>query len=196
MQIVTPLVIGVVLILGFVLLLMTFRAPLLAASVMALSLVSIGAAYGMLVAVFQHTWADRLLGFHSTGHIVDWLPLFMFVILFGLSMDYTVLILERIREERRAGRSPRVAAARGVAATASAVTSAAVVMVAVFGIFATLGMITFQQLGFGLAAAVLLDATIVRGIALPAVVALLGARGWPVRDDAPVVAMTQLAEAR
>lgn len=177
----TPEVIAFVLVLGFLLLLFTFRAPLLAAAVMLLNLVSIGAAYGLLVAVFQHHWADRLLGFQATGHIVNWLPLFMFVILFGLSMDYTVLVLERIREARRAGLDARRAAAEGVAATAGTVTSAAVVMVAVFGIFATLDMITFKQLGVGLAAAVLLDATLVRGVALPAVVALLGERGWPVK---------------
>jgi len=181
---VTPEVIGFVLALGFLLLLFTFRAPLLAASVMLLNLASIGAAYGILVAVFQHTWAQGVLGFHSTGHIIDWLPLFMFVVLFGLSMDYTVLILERIREARQAGRAPRQAAAEGVAATAGTVTSAAVVMVAVFAIFGTLDVITFKQLGVGLAAAVLLDATLVRGVALPAVVALLGRRGWPVRPDA------------
>ena len=184
----TPEVIAFVLALGFLLLLFTFRAPLLAASVMLLNLLSVGAAYGILVAVFQHTWAEQLLNFQSTGRIIDWLPLFMFVVLFGLSMDYTVLILERIRESRRAGMPPREAAAEGVAATAGTVTSAAIVMVAVFSIFATLDIITFKQLGVGLAAAVLLDATVVRGIALPAVVALLGRKGWPVRLDKPAVA--------
>ena len=178
---VTPEVIGFVLLLGFLLLLVTFRAPLLAASVMVLNLLSIGAAYGILTAVFQHTWAEHLLGFHSTGYIINWLPLFMFVVLFGLSMDYTVLVLERIREGRLRGLTPREAAAEGVTATAGTVTSAAIVMVAVFSIFATLGLITFEQLGVGLAAAVLLDATLVRGVALPAAVALLGERGWPVR---------------
>jgi uncharacterized membrane protein YdfJ with MMPL/SSD domain len=181
MAIATPLVIGFVLVLGFLLLLLTFRAPLLAAGVMGLNLLSIGASYGILVSVFQHTWAERLIGFHSSGHIINWLPLFMFVILFGLSMDYTVLVLERIREGREAGLSPRRAAADGVAATAGTVTSAAIVMVAVFAIFATLGVINFQELGVGLAVAVLLDATVVRGIALPALVAALGERGWKVR---------------
>lgn len=181
MKTATPEVIAFVLALGFLLLLMTFRAPLLAAAMMALNLLSIGAAYGALVAIFQHTWAEHLLNFHSTGTIVDWLPLFMFVVLFGLSMDYTVLVLERIREARLAGRSPREAAAEGVGATAGTVTSAAIVMVAVFAVFGSLGVIEFQQLGIGLAVAVLLDATIVRGIALPAVVTLLGERGWPVR---------------
>lgn len=189
MRAVTPQVIGFVLALGFLLLLMTFRAPLLAASVMLLNLLSIGAAYGILTAVFQHTWAERAFGFHSTGYIISWIPLFMFVVIFGLSMDYTVLVLERIREARLAGIGPREAAAEGVAATAGTVTSAAVVMMAVFSIFATLGVITFKQLGVGLAAAVMLDATLVRGVALPATVALLGERGWPVRacEDRHVV---------
>jgi RND superfamily putative drug exporter len=170
-----------VLALGFLLLLVTFQAPLLAAAMMLLNLLSIGAAYGVLTIVFQHTWAEHLLGFHSTGHIINWLPLFLFVILFGLSMDYTVLVLERIREARLSGLGPRQASAEGVAATAGTVTSAAIVMVAVFSIFATLDVINFKQLGVGLGAAVLLDATLVRGVALPATVALLGERGWPVR---------------
>ena len=173
----TPLVIAFVLGLAFVLLVATFRSPALAAAVMALNLLSIGAAYGVEVAIFQHTWAEGLLGFTSSGAIVPWMPLMAFVILFGLSMDYTVLVLERIREARRAGFSPREAAAEGVAATSGTVTSAAVVMVAVFAIFATLHMLALKQLGVGLATAVLLDATIVRGVALPAVVALLGERG-------------------
>ncbi len=182
----TPVVIGAVLFLGFLLLTLTFRAPLLAAGVMALNLLSIGAAYGVLTIVFQHTWAQHLIGFRTTGHIVAWIPLFMFVILFGLSMDYTILVLERIRERREAGRTPAQAAAEGVTATAGTITSAAVVMVAVFAIFATLGVIVFQQLGVGLAAAVLLDATVVRGIALPALVVALGERGWRVspQEDA------------
>lgn len=178
MSVATPEVIGFVLLLGFLLLLLTFRSLLLAAAVMGLNLLSVGAAYGILTMVFQHSWAEGLLNFHSTGHIINWLPLFMFVVLFGLSMDYTVLVLERIREARLAGLSPRDAAADGVGATAGTITSAAVVMVAVFSIFATLDVITFKQLGVGLAAAVLIDATLVRGVALPAVVALLGERGW------------------
>ncbi|HXE43678.1 MAG TPA: MMPL family transporter [Conexibacter sp.] len=177
----TPEVIAFVLALGFLLLLAAFRSLKLAAGVMALNLLSIGAAYGVLVAVFQHTWAEHALGFQSNGHIVSWLPLLAFVVLFGLSMDYTVLVLERMREARLAGRPPREAAAEGVAATAGAVTSAAVVMVAVFAIFATLSLISFKELGIGLSAAVLVDATIVRGVALPALVALLSEHGWRVR---------------
>ena len=152
---------------------------------MALNLLSVGAVYGVLSAVFQHEWAEGLLGFQSTGSVASWVPLFCFVILFGLSMDYTVVVLERMREARRDGRSPREAAAEGVAATGGTVTSAALVMVAVFGVFAMLRMIENKQLGVGLATAVLLDATIVRGVALPAVVTLLGERGWRVRRAAP-----------
>ncbi len=182
----TPIVIGFVLALAFGLLLWAFRSPRLAATVVGLNLLSVGASFGVLVAVFQHTWAEDLLGFTSSGTIVSWLPLFSFVILFGLSMDYTVLVLERIREARRAGRPPAAAAAEGVAATAGTVTSAAVVMVAIFAVFATLRLLDMKQMGVGLAAAVLLDVTIVRGLALPAAITLLGERGWRVpRRAAP-----------
>jgi uncharacterized membrane protein YdfJ with MMPL/SSD domain len=176
-----PLVIGFVLALAFGLLLWAFRSPRLAATVVGLNLLSVGAAFGVLVAVFQHSWAERLLGFESTGTIVSWLPLFSFVVLFGLSMDYTVLVLERIREARRAGRSPAEAAAEGVGATAGTVTSAALVMVAIFAVFATLRLLDMKQMGVGLAAAVLIDVTIVRALALPAAITLLGEKGWRVR---------------
>jgi uncharacterized membrane protein YdfJ with MMPL/SSD domain len=181
MSTVTPLVIGAVLALAFALLLAAFRSPKLAAAVVGLNLLSVGAAFGVLVAIFQHHWAQSLLGFTSDGAIVPWLPVFAFVLLFGLSMDYTVLMLERVREARLAGADARAAAAEAVTATAGTVTSAAVVMVAVFSIFATLRLLEFKQLGVGLAAAIALDATIVRAIALPAVVTLLG-RG---RTSAP-----------
>jgi uncharacterized membrane protein YdfJ with MMPL/SSD domain len=180
----TPIVISVVMGLAFLLLLGAFRSPRLAAAVVGLNLLSVGATYGVLVAVFQHHWAESLLGFTSNGAIVSWLPLFAFVILFGLSMDYTVLVLERVREGRRSGLSAPEAAARGVAATAGAVTSAALVMVFVFAVFATLKLLEFKQLGVGLSAAVLIDATIVRGIALPAAIALLGEKGVPARRGA------------
>jgi uncharacterized membrane protein YdfJ with MMPL/SSD domain len=177
----TPFVIAAVLGLAMLLLIAAFRSPALAAAVIGLNLLSVGAAYGVLVAVFQHEWAEPLLGFTSTGTIADWLPLFAFVILFGLSMDYTILVLERIREARLNGRSAREAAAEGVAATASTVTGAAIVMVAVFAIFATMRFTDNKELGVGLSVAILLDATVVRGIALPAIVSLLGERGWRVR---------------
>ncbi len=173
----TPLVIVFVLALALVLLLASFRSLPLALAVIGLNLLSVGAAYGVLAAVFQNTWAESLLGFTSHGAIVDWVPLNTFVILFGLSMDYTILVLERIREARRNGRNPREAAAEGVSATAGAITSAAVVMVAIFAIFPTLPLIEMKMMGVALAVGVLVDATLVRGIALPAAVALLGERG-------------------
>jgi uncharacterized membrane protein YdfJ with MMPL/SSD domain len=183
----TPIVIAGVLGLALLLLMAAFGSLTLAAAVVGLNLLSVGAAYGVLVAVFQHDWAEGLLDFTSTGTIANWLPLFAFVILFGLSMDYTILVLERIREARRAGRSARAAAAEGVAATAGTVTSAAIIMVAVFSVFATMQFADNKQLGIGLAVAILLDATIVRGIALPAAVTLIGERGWrvPPRTGAP-----------
>jgi uncharacterized membrane protein YdfJ with MMPL/SSD domain len=177
----TPLVIAFVLALALVLLLASFRSLPLALSVIGLNLLSVGAAYGVLTAIFQNTWAENLLGFTSHGAIVDWVPLNTFVILFGLSMDYTILVLERIREARRHGRSPRAAAAEGVSATAGAITSAAVVMVAIFAIFPTLPLIEMKMMGVGLAIGVLVDATLVRGIALPAAVTLLGERGIKAR---------------
>jgi uncharacterized membrane protein YdfJ with MMPL/SSD domain len=173
----TPLVIGFVLALAFVLLVATFGSPWLAISVMGLNLLSVGAAFGLMVVVFQHHWAESLLGFTSSGAIVNWLPLFAFVVLFGLSMDYTVLVLERAAEARREGASAQEAAAQALGATGSTVSSAALVMVAVFAIFATLPLLDFKQLGIGLAAAIALDATLVRGIALPAALTLLGDRG-------------------
>lgn len=176
----TPLVIAFVLGLAFVLLVAAFRSPALAAATMALNLLSVAAAYGILTGVFQHEWAEGLLDFESTGTVTDWLPLFAFVVLFGLSMDYTIIVLERVREERLAGRSPREAAAAAVARTGSTVTSAALVMVAVFAVFAALRMVENKQLGIGLASAILIDATIIRAVALPAVVTLIGERGWRV----------------
>jgi RND superfamily putative drug exporter len=173
---VTPIVIALVLALAFLLLAFTMRSPGLAAGVVALNLLSVGATYGVMVAIFQNEWAEPLLGFTSSGTIANWLPLFAFVILFGLSMDYTIVVLERIREGLRAGLEPRVAAAEGVGATAGMVTSAALVMVVVFSTFATTSFLDTKQLGVGLAAAVLLDATIVRGVALPAVAALVCGR--------------------
>ncbi len=174
---VTPLVIAFVLGLAFILLIATFGSVRLALSVIGLNLLSVGAAFGVLVAVFQHHWAQSLLGFQSDGAVVDWLPLFAFVVLFGLSMDYTVLVLERAREARQQGASAKQAAAVALGSTGGTVTSAAFVMIAVFSVFATLPLLEFKQLGVGLAAAIALDATIVRGLALPAALTLLGDRG-------------------
>jgi RND superfamily putative drug exporter len=189
----TPIVIGFVLVLALVLLLATFRSLPLALGVLGLNLLSVGATYGILTAVFQHTWAEKILDFTSNGTVTDWVPLNAFVILFGLSMDYTILVLERIREARAHGRSPREAATEGVATTARTVTSAAVVMVAIFAIFPTLPLIEMKMLGIALAAGVLIDATIVRGVALPAVVTLLGERGVRAPKRARRTASLQVA---
>ena len=132
----------------------------------------------MLVAVFQWGWGEQLLGFESAGAITAGLPLFMFVVLFGLSMDYHVLILSRIREAHDSGLPTDDAVAHGIRATAGVVTAAALVMVAVFGIFITLSLPVMKQLGFGLAAAILVDATIVRAVLLPATMKLLGSWNW------------------
>jgi uncharacterized membrane protein YdfJ with MMPL/SSD domain len=173
-----PLVFGFVLTMAFILLLVTFRSIVLPITAIVLNLLSVGAAYGVLVLVFQHTWAQELLGFKSTGAITSWLPLFLFVILFGLSMDYHVFIVSRIREAYDRGMSTEDAIARGVKSTAGPVTSAAIVMVAVFGIFASLGALEFKQLGVGLAVAILIDATLIRAVLLPATMKLLGDANW------------------
>jgi uncharacterized membrane protein YdfJ with MMPL/SSD domain len=177
MSLMTPLVIAFVLGLAFLLILTSFDSPRLALSVVALNLASVGASFGILTALFQYHWAETLFGLRSFGAIVDWLPLFSFVVLFGLSMDYTVLILERASEARRRGASAGGAAAEALRATGSTVTSAALVMVCVFASFATVPLVSFKQLGIGLAVAIALDATIVRTVALPALLTLLGDRG-------------------
>jgi len=167
-----------VLSLAFLLLLVTFRSLVIAAKAIMLNLLSVGAAYGLLVLVFQHGWGESLLGFRSTGAIASWLPLFLFVVLFGLSMDYHVFILSRVREAYDRGMSTNDAIRHGLKSTASTVTSAAIIMVAVFGVFATLSAIEFKQLGIGLATAILIDATIVRAVLLPAAMTLLGDANW------------------
>ena len=135
--------------------------------------------------VFQHGLLDGPLGFTPYGGIVPWLPLFMFVLLFGLSMDYQVFILSRIAELRRRGSSSGAAVVDGIASSAGVVTSAAAIMVAVFSIFATLGEIEFKLFGVTMAAAVLIDATIVRGVLLPAGLSLLGDRAWRLPGRSP-----------
>jgi len=173
-----PLVFVWVLGLAFLLLLVTFRSIVIPLTAVVLNLLSVGAAYGVLVLIFQQGHLHSLLGFTSIGGITDWIPIFLFVILFGLSMDYHVFILSRVREGHDNGMSTEDAVAHGIKATAGVVTSAAIVMVAVFAIFATLDEITFKMLGIGLAVAVLLDATIVRAVLLPAVMKLIGERNW------------------
>jgi RND superfamily putative drug exporter len=173
-----PIVIAFVLLLAFALLLVAFRSVVIAAKAIVLNLLSVGAAYGLLVAVFQWGWGESLLGFDSTGAITAWLPLFMFVILFGLSMDYHVFILSRVREAYDRGMATEDAVAHGIKTTAGVVTAAATVMVFVFGIFVTLSTVDMKQVGFGLAAAILIDATIVRAVLLPAAMKLLGDWNW------------------
>ena len=173
-----PLVVAFVLGLTVVVLTLAFRSLAVALTAVVLTLLSVGAAYGAMVAVFQGSWAEGLLGFESTGSITSWIPLFLFVVLFGLSMDYHVFVVSRIREGVVAGLPLHEAIATGVSRSAGVVTSAAVVMVAVFSIFATLSLLEFKQLGVGLAVAVLLDATVVRGVLLPAAMAVLGERTW------------------
>ncbi|MFI6877369.1 MMPL family transporter [Streptomyces sp. NPDC050400] len=167
-----------VVVFAFLLMLLSFRSLTVAITSIALNLLSVGAAYGILVAVFQNGWGASLVGAEGVGAIISWLPLFLFVILFGLSMDYHVFVVSRIKEARLQGRSSHDAIRHGVVTTAGVVTSAAVIMVAVFSIFGTLSMQSFKQMGVGLAAAILIDATVIRGVLLPAVMALLGERNW------------------
>ena len=178
MKTVAPLVFGFVLLLAFGLMLLSFRSVVIAAQAVVLNLLSVGAAYGVLVLVFQHGWGKELLGFEFTGGIDPFLPILLFVILFGLSMDYHVFILSRIREAHDKGMSTDHAIAHGIKSTAGVVTSAAIVMVGVFAIFATLQAMIFKQFGVGLAVAILIDATIVRAILLPASMKLLGEWNW------------------
>ncbi len=173
-----PLVFAFVLGLAFLLLMVTFRSIVIALKAIVLNLLSVGAAYGVLVWVFQDGHGESLLGFESNGGIVSWLPLFLFVLLFGLSMDYHVFILSRVREAFDRGITTGDAVAHGIKSTAGVVTSAAVVMIAVFSIFATLSWLDFKQMGVGLAVAVLIDATIVRAVLLPATMKLLGEWNW------------------
>jgi len=173
-----PVVFAFVLIFAFILLLVSFRSVVIAAKAVILNLLSVAAAYGVLVLVFQHGWGKGVIGFDYTGGIISFLPIFLFVILFGLSMDYHVFIISRIREARDGGLSTQDAVAHGIKTTAGVVTSAALVMVCVFAVFATGSIILLQQLGIGLAAAILIDATIIRGVLLPASMMLLGDWNW------------------
>jgi RND superfamily putative drug exporter len=173
-----PWVFGFVLGLAFLLLLVSFRSVVVALTGVVLNVLSVAAAYGMLVFVFQDGHFEGLLDFRASGGITNWMPLFLFIILFGLSMDYHVFVLSRIREARDSGLANRDAVAQGIGRTAGVITSAAVVMVAVFALFATLPLISTKELGIGLAAAVLLDATIIRAVLLPAVMVMLGETNW------------------
>jgi uncharacterized membrane protein YdfJ with MMPL/SSD domain len=173
-----PLVFAFVLTAAFLLLLFTFRSIVIPIKAIVLNMLSVGAAYGVLVWIFQEGHLESLLGFQSNGSITSWMPLFLFVVLFGLSMDYHVFILTRIREAFDRGRPTEEAVAHGIKTTAGVVTSAAVVMISVFAIFATLSLLIFKQLGVGLAVAVLIDATLIRAVLLPATMKLLGDWNW------------------
>jgi len=173
-----PFVFAFVFGLAFVLLLVTFRSLVIPIKTILLNLLSVGAAYGVVTLVFQDGYLRAALGAQDVGGVIDWLPLFLFVVLFGLSMDYHVLILSRVREAHLAGMRTADAVAEAIRSTAGVVTSAAIVMVSVFSIFAVLPEIMFKQLGVGLAVAVLIDATIVRAVLLPSAMTLLGEWNW------------------
>jgi uncharacterized membrane protein YdfJ with MMPL/SSD domain len=173
-----PLVFAFVLGLAFLLLLVTFRSIVIALKAILLNLLSVAAAYGVLVALFQWGWGEGILGFHSNHGITVWIPLFLFVVLFGLSMDYHVFIISRIREAYDRGMTTEEAVSHGIRTTAGVVTAAAIVMVVVFSIFGSLSQVSMKEIGTGLAVAVLLDATIVRAVLLPATMKLLGDWNW------------------
>ncbi len=185
------LVIGFVLLLTMLIMALTFRSVALALISTVLNLASIGAAFGVMVLVFQHGWGSGLLDFTSPGFVIDWVPLFVLVVLVGLSMDYHVFVLSRVREHMNEGLSTRRAVEEGIADTAGVVTSAAAVMVSVFAIFATLSLMVLKMLGVGLAVGVLLDATLIRLVMLPAIMVLLGNKVWwpwkPRRSSVQVV---------
>jgi uncharacterized membrane protein YdfJ with MMPL/SSD domain len=173
-----PIVFGFVLIFAFALLLVTFRSIVIALKAIVLNLLSVGAAYGALILVFQYGWGEGLLDFNSNGGIAYWLPIFLFVILFGLSMDYHIFILTRVREAYDRGLSTEEAVEHGISTTAGVVTSAALVMVGVFAVFALMPILDMKEMGIGLAVAVLIDATIIRAVLLPASMRLLGDWNW------------------
>jgi RND superfamily putative drug exporter len=155
-----------------------FRSVVIALTTAVMNLLSAGAAFGVLVLVFQHHWAEGLLNFHSTGRLINWIPLFCFAVLFGLSMDYHVFMISHIREAARRGLSTQDAIREGITRSAGTVTSAALVMVSVFAIFASLHMVEMKELGLGLVVAVLVDVLVVRVVVLPAVMLLLGRWNW------------------
>ncbi|MFE4977429.1 MMPL family transporter [Kitasatospora sp. NPDC056651] len=173
-----PLVFGFVVAFAFLLMLTSFRSPVVALTAVVLNLLSVGAAYGVLTLVFQHGVGASLLGTAGVGAVESWVPLFLFVILFGLSMDYHVFVVSRIKEGHDRGLPTRAAIAHGIRSTAGVVTSAAVIMVAVFSVFGSLSMQVMKQMGVGLAVAVLIDATVIRAVLLPSVMTLLGDLNW------------------
>jgi len=190
-----PFVVGAVLLLTVVVMGLAFRSLVLALLTSLLNLASVGVAFGVLTLVFQHGFLEGPLGFESPGFLINWLPLFVMVILVGLSMDYHAFVLSRVREHALAGLPPRLAVSRGIADTSGVVTSAAAVMVSVFAIFATLSMLEMKTMGVGLAVAILLDATLVRQVLLPAALVLLGEKvWWPGRITAPAGTLVEEPE--
>ena len=173
-----PIVLAFVLGLSFVLLTVAFRSVVVAATAIVLNLLSVGAAYGLVVAVFQYGWGAGLLGFQQVDTIEAWVPLFLFAVLFGLSMDYQVFLLSRIRERFARCGDTTEGIAFGITTTARIITGAALIIVAVFLGFAMGDLVPFQQMGFGIAVALLIDATIVRSVLVPAAMKLLGDRNW------------------
>jgi RND superfamily putative drug exporter len=173
-----PIVLGFVLGLSFLVLVVAFRSIVVPLTAIATNLLSVAAAYGLLVLVFQHGVAADLLGFQRAETVESWLPLFLFTILFGLSMDYHVFLLSRIRERWLATGDTVESVEFGVRTTARLITGAALIMVAVFAGFASGQLLMFQQMGFGLGAAVLIDATLVRSVIVPSAMALLGRWNW------------------
>lgn len=173
-----PWVVGFVVLMTVLIMGWVFRSVVIALTTAAVNLLSTGAAFGVLVLTFQHTWAEGLLGFTSTGKVINWIPLFTFAVLFGLSMDYHVFVISRIREAAASGLPIREAVRLGILRSAGAVTSAAIIMVSVFAIFASLHMVEMKEIGVGLAVAVLLDALVVRLVVLPSAMALLGRWNW------------------
>jgi uncharacterized membrane protein YdfJ with MMPL/SSD domain len=173
-----PSVILIVVALSFLLLMLAFRSIVVPATAIAVNLLSVGAAYGLLVLVFQEGVGTDVLGFQQVERIDAWVPVFLFSVLFGLSMDYQVFLLSRIHERYRATGSTREGIIHGVASTARLITGAALIIVVVFAGFATGELVAFQQMGFGVAVALLVDATIVRSVVIPAAMGLLAERNW------------------
>jgi RND superfamily putative drug exporter len=174
----TPFVLALVLGLSFVVLLLAFRSIVVPLKAIVMNLLSVGAAYGLLVLVFQEGVGAGLLGFTRTPSIEVWVPIFLFCVLFGLSMDYHIFLLSRIREYYDRSGDNRASVAAGLQSTGKIITGAALIMVVVFSAFASGDLVMFQQLGFGLAIAIALDATVVRCVLVPATMVLLGNRNW------------------
>jgi RND superfamily putative drug exporter len=173
-----PTVFAFVLTMSFLLLMVAFRSIVVPIKAIVLNMLSVGAAYGVVVAVFQHGWGADLLGFTQVESITNWLPVMLFCILFGLSMDYHVFLLSRVREHYDRTHDNDEAVAFGLQSTGRIITGAALIMVAIFGSFAAGRLTDIQQMGFGLGFAVLIDATLIRSVLLPASMKLLGCRNW------------------